>query len=189
MNNDKDYTPSAIRYNEKKEDSSKVYEDLKQDYYKTGTKKNKKNFFIILIIIIMFINPIIFFGFFLISFFSNTASGVFDIIGSTSNEIIEDVKKEGGQAIDDIMKKHDIDTFNININKVGLVDSLIIKNMLNEVVTINDSRSIIIKYNDIEYTKDIDILENISLKLQSNKEYIVTNEKDEEGYIIKIIIK
>ena len=195
--NDKDYIPSAIKYADRKDDSSKVYEELKEDYDKKGYNKgnhDRKIVVVAIIIFLGFLTPFILLGINIFNFVENTTSEVFDIVGSTTNDIInsgviDDVKNQSQDIINNVIKQKDVDNHNFLIDDVGLINDLTVINILNEVIKINDSKVITIRYNDIEYVEDVDIIEKVTLKIESFNEYIVTNEKDKDGYINKIIIK
>ena len=80
--------------------------------------------------------------------------------------------------------------FNFFINNTGIMKQETLSFFLNEVIeTINDyNRDVIVEFNGVEKTTTLEIAEIINELDSDDSKYFVSNSKDSDGYIIKIIV-
>ncbi len=85
-----------------------------------------------------------------------------------------------------------IENFNKNIDDVGLLNFSVLFNLLNNIssILVENEDALVVSFNDKIYKEAAD-MQTIKDVLQSDlfKDYLVSNEKNEDGYINKIIIK
>ncbi len=158
----------------------KVKEDITPEE-KARNKKIKKIFLIIVIIIVIISisTPIITFG----------------IMKSQINSLEENKLGEGfgiGDILYNILNVEDrqVKSFNMSILHTGtkIYDEL--KSLLDNVIIVNAEyeKDVFIEFEDINYTTSTEIMD-LQILLSDYDKFKVTHEKDEKGYIIKLIVK
>jgi len=103
-----------------------------------------------------------------------------------NNEVIDETDK----VIDNFIDNFEITSFNNDFeNYIGVQSAFFVKNMLNDVISANTKGEhvITVVYEQKNVT-DVNEIANISKSMVSGKEYTITLEYDEVGFVNKIII-
>lgn len=107
------------------------------------------------------------------------------------NEGYNKIEKEYNQISIQQQNKQEASNFNFYLeNSNGTKNGFLVKSTLDEVITSNKTkdRKITVKYNEIE-TQDPEIIKQTKQKIENSKNYEVSIDYDEEGFINKVIIE
>ena len=134
----------------------------------------------------------------------DTALGIIDKasdnIEQENNEISNNTKEADNEnnmynqlkeEINDRINEQDVSNFNFNFSNInGTKNGFMLKHTLDELITSNKTkeRKITFKYNEIE-TQDPDIIKETKKKIDDRKNYEITVDYDENGYIKLITVE